>query len=155
MLASALMAAGLVAVIVHAEGAAGLKPFLNLEALAVVAAGALVAARPWQPRAEEERLRDAAQGAMAGGLLGTILGLMLMLASIDDVSAIPRRMALALCSAFLGLFLSEFLLIPLAGGRAAGPNGDRRAGFAALSLCLALSALFAALYALSAALNSR
>ena len=41
--------------------------------------------------------------APAFGIIGTVMGMVLMLNSIEDVKAVPRRMALALAAAFYGL----------------------------------------------------
>jgi flagellar motor component MotA len=130
--------------IFHAEGASGFKPFLNLEALLLVAGGTLLclgvsfpmgeawravvcsaAARPAGDEEEARRwgeiLRHGADSAVGMGGLATLLGMILMLSSIDDVSAVPRRMALALTAMFYGLTLSEAFFIPLA-RRVRGPD---------------------------------
>ncbi|MBI2362804.1 MAG: MotA/TolQ/ExbB proton channel family protein, partial [Elusimicrobia bacterium] len=51
----------------------------------------------------------------AFGIIGTVLGMVLMLNSIDDVSAVPRRMALALSAAFYGLGSGYLLFLPMGG----------------------------------------
>ena len=53
--------------------------------------------------------------APAFGIIGTVLGMILMLASIDDVTQVPRRMALALSAAFYGLGAGYWLFLPMAG----------------------------------------
>lgn len=53
--------------------------------------------------------------APAFGIIGTVLGMILMLASIEDVSQVPRRMALALSAAFFGLGAGYWLFLPMAG----------------------------------------
>jgi chemotaxis protein MotA len=53
--------------------------------------------------------------APAFGIIGTVLGMILMLSSIDDVSAVPRRMALALAAAFFGLGSGYLIFLPMAG----------------------------------------
>ena len=53
--------------------------------------------------------------APAFGIIGTVLGMILMLNSIDDVSAVPRRMALALAAAFYGLGSSYLIFLPMGG----------------------------------------
>jgi chemotaxis protein MotA len=53
--------------------------------------------------------------APAFGIIGTVLGMILMLSSIDDVSQVPRRMALALAAAFYGLGSGYWLFLPMAG----------------------------------------
>lgn len=51
----------------------------------------------------------------AFGIIGTVLGMILMLANISDVQAVPRRMALALAAAFYGLGSGYLLFLPMAG----------------------------------------
>lgn len=51
----------------------------------------------------------------AFGIIGTILGMILMMASLDDVAQVPRRMALALAAAFFGLGSGYLLFLPMAG----------------------------------------
>ncbi|HAZ09207.1 MAG TPA: motility protein A [Elusimicrobia bacterium] len=51
----------------------------------------------------------------AFGIIGTVLGMILMLSSIDDVAAVPRRMALALAAAFYGLGSGYLLFLPMGG----------------------------------------
>lgn len=53
--------------------------------------------------------------APAFGIIGTILGMILMMASLDDVAQVPRRMALALSAAFFGLGSGYLLFLPMAG----------------------------------------
>lgn len=53
--------------------------------------------------------------APAFGIIGTVLGMIMMLSSIDDVSAVPRRMALALAAAFYGLGSGYLLFLPMGG----------------------------------------
>lgn len=53
--------------------------------------------------------------APAFGIIGTVLGMVLMLNSIEDVSAVPRRMALALSAAFYGLGSGYLLFLPMGG----------------------------------------
>jgi len=53
--------------------------------------------------------------APAFGIIGTVLGMILMLSSIEDVSQVPRRMALALAAAFYGLGSGYWLFLPMAG----------------------------------------
>ena len=49
------------------------------------------------------------------GIIGTVLGMILMLRTIEDVSQVPRRMALALAAAFYGLGAGYILFLPIAG----------------------------------------
>ncbi len=51
----------------------------------------------------------------AFGIIGTVLGMIMMLATISDVSAVPRRMALALASAFFGLGSGYLIFLPMGG----------------------------------------
>jgi chemotaxis protein MotA len=53
--------------------------------------------------------------APAFGIIGTVLGMILMLNSIADVSAVPRRMALALAAAFYGLGSGYLFFLPMSG----------------------------------------
>jgi chemotaxis protein MotA len=53
--------------------------------------------------------------APAFGIIGTVLGMILMLSTIDDVAQVPRRMALALAAAFYGLGSGYWLFLPMAG----------------------------------------
>ena len=53
--------------------------------------------------------------APAFGIIGTILGMILMMTSLDDVAQVPRRMALALSAAFFGLGSGYLLFLPMAG----------------------------------------
>lgn len=53
--------------------------------------------------------------APAFGIIGTVLGMILMLSSIEDVEQVPRRMALALAAAFYGLGSGYWLFLPMAG----------------------------------------
>ncbi|OIO09578.1 MAG: hypothetical protein AUJ52_06095 [Elusimicrobia bacterium CG1_02_63_36] len=49
------------------------------------------------------------------GIVGTVLGMILMLNSIEDVSAVPRRMALCLAAAFYGMGSGYLIFVPMAG----------------------------------------
>ncbi len=49
------------------------------------------------------------------GIIGTVLGMILMLSSIDDVAAVPRRMALCLAAAFYGMGFGYLVFVPMAG----------------------------------------
>lgn len=53
--------------------------------------------------------------APAFGIIGTVLGMIMMLATIDDVAMVPKRMALALSAAFYGLGAGYWLFLPMAG----------------------------------------
>lgn len=169
----------------YAEGWAGLRPFVNLEAMLLVGGGTLfclTAAYPpgevWRavgraaagtPAGDDEEarrwadiLRHGADSAVGMGGLATLLGMILMLSSIADVSAVPRRMALALSALFYGLLLSEAFFVPLA-RRVRGPDltlrlpppggGPRRMLVALGAGGGAVLSFFVFLYAVSAVLN--
>jgi len=51
----------------------------------------------------------------AFGIIGTVLGMVLMLNSISNVEEVPRRMALCLAAAFFGLGSGYMLFLPMAG----------------------------------------
>jgi chemotaxis protein MotA len=53
--------------------------------------------------------------APAFGIIGTVLGMIMMLSSIEDVAAVPRRMALALAAAFYGLGSGYLIFLPMGG----------------------------------------
>jgi chemotaxis protein MotA len=53
--------------------------------------------------------------APAFGIIGTILGMILMMNTLDDVAQVPRRMALCLSAAFMGLGSGYMLFLPMAG----------------------------------------
>lgn len=172
--------------VLHAEGVAGFKPFLNLEAALLVFGGAAaclqvsyplgeVLRTAWLvacgvPAGDEEEarrwgavLRHAADAVFgAGGVVG-VLGMILMLSSIDDVAAVPRRMALVLTAPLFGMLASEALFMPLArrvrapGLRLSLPPGDgsRRRFVAGLAIPGGITAfLFVILYSLTSALSA-
>jgi chemotaxis protein MotA len=49
------------------------------------------------------------------GIIGTVLGMVLMLNSISDVEEVPRRMALCLAAAFYGMGSGYLFFLPMAG----------------------------------------
>jgi chemotaxis protein MotA len=51
----------------------------------------------------------------AFGIIGTILGMIMMMSTLDDVSQVPRRMALCLSAAFMGLGSGYLIFLPMAG----------------------------------------
>ncbi len=51
----------------------------------------------------------------AFGIIGTILGMILMMSSLEDVAQVPRRMALCLSAAFFGLGSGYLIFLPMAG----------------------------------------
>lgn len=106
----------------------------------------------------------AADCAAAMGALTTIPGMILMLASVDDVTRLPLRMALAFSGVFFGLLISEVLLAPAAArlaaraGRVENGSGAqfgarKRVFIGLLVLTIALLAKMTVLYALNASLR--
>ncbi len=59
-------------------------------------------------------LRKAAEFAPAMGLIGTLIGLVQMLANLDDPSSIGPSMAVALLTTFYGAVLANMVFMPLA-----------------------------------------
>lgn len=55
------------------------------------------------------------QYAPAFGMIGTLIGLIFMLNSLDDVTRIASAMALALVTTFYGAMLANILFLPIAG----------------------------------------
>lgn len=51
----------------------------------------------------------------AFGIIGTILGMILMMSTLDDVAKVPARMALCLSAAFWGLGSGYLIFLPMAG----------------------------------------
>jgi len=60
-------------------------------------------------------LRRGAEAAPAMGLIGTLIGLVQMLSTLDDPSTIGPAMAVALLTTFYGALLGSALFAPLAG----------------------------------------
>ena len=112
-----------------------LASFLDLPSIAVVmgptvfltfayhsageSIGALKAAfgrRPLDVNAVEAHVRTLSTArnlASGSGVLGALIGLVNMLAKMDDPSAIGPAMAVALLTVFYGVLLAEFVLGPL------------------------------------------
>lgn len=53
--------------------------------------------------------------APAFGIIGTVLGMILLLSEVDDPSKVPKLMAAALAAAFYGLTAGYLLFYPMAG----------------------------------------
>lgn len=145
--------------VLHSEGMGGVAVFVNLEAGLLVFGGA--ALLTWvrclaQPGMDRKALiRSARSSAVGMGLLTATLGIILLLSSVDDVTQIPRRLALALTGLFFGLFLSEVILAPYEpAGRSGGGDPEPKAllGSAGLGLAMLLFTFFVLLYALTAPL---
>ena len=49
------------------------------------------------------------------GLLGTLIGLILLLSNLGDPSSVGPHMATALVATFYGVFLSQFVFLPISG----------------------------------------
>ncbi len=69
--------------------------------------------------AEEYRLSERVfaqlgQVAPMFGLLGTVIGLILMLNNVENTEAIPRNMAVALVTTFYGIALAGLVFVPIA-----------------------------------------
>lgn len=107
------------------EGWYGFRPFINIEAGLLVFGGTFLLTWTAYPLKEifrpskPEVLLYAAGCAAAMGALTTVLGMILMLASVEDVAQVPRRMALALMGLFFGIVLAEVILVPRAARLAA------------------------------------
>ena len=61
-------------------------------------------------------LSRAHQLAWGAGLVGTLIGMVLMLANMDDPAAIGPGMAVSLLTLLYGAFLAEFIIGPLKSG---------------------------------------
>jgi len=132
VLAPAFVVLLMIMMVVYSEGMRGIAVFLNLEALVLVVLGTLLPLLAAYPLSEIGRALSAALGsgessgrsaevldfaadcALAMGWVGTLLGVIWMLASIKDVAMLPRRMALALDSLLFGLLFAKLVLAPSA-----------------------------------------
>ena len=107
-------------IIFHAEGTYGFPPFLNLEAWSVVVFGTFLSVWSAYPLKTMFALEDprmlayAADSAIVMGYFGTLLGIMLLLSGVEDLVAVPRRIALALDALFFAVILSRLVFRPLA-----------------------------------------
>ncbi|NCC25469.1 MAG: motility protein A [Deltaproteobacteria bacterium] len=63
----------------------------------------------------QEVFKKMSSYAPAFGMIGTLIGLIQMLARLDDPQSIGPAMAVALITTFYGAFLSNMLFLPLAG----------------------------------------
>jgi flagellar motor component MotA len=149
-------------------GLDGFKPLFSVESALLVFGGTFLLAWAAYPLGELLRpsgpapMTYAAGRAAAMGLLTAVLGVILTLSSITDISQAPRRLGFALSGLFFGLLLSEVLLAPraarLAAARdsgadpAAGGGQGRRFFLGLLGLGAALFGALALLYSLAAAL---
>jgi len=69
-------------------------------------------------------VEGAAELAPAFGMIGTLIGLIVMLGSLDDPSSIGPAMAVALITTFYGAILANLVFIPLAGKLQARTNEE-------------------------------
>lgn len=88
----------------------GLKDFLN----SLLGLRALIVRVPIEAlqRQQAQVLRGLIPAAYAGGALGTLIGVIQMLASLDDPSQIGAGMALALLTVLYSVMLAEGVLRP-------------------------------------------
>jgi len=103
------------AIVWHSGGVWGFRALLNLEAFAFVVLGtglSVWAAYPVAAWRRPEAAEYASQCATIMGVLGTVLGLIMMLSDVVDVVEIPMRTALSLSALFFGLVLSRAVLLP-------------------------------------------
>lgn len=49
------------------------------------------------------------------GLVGTLIGLIIMLAKLEDPTTLGKSMSIGLCTSFYGVLLSNLIFLPLAG----------------------------------------
>lgn len=76
--------------------------------------------------------------APAFGMIGTLIGLVMMLAKLDDPSAIGPGMAVALLTTFYGVLLANLVFIPLAGKLAIYSDNEVRRKEVVIEALLAL-----------------
>lgn len=116
-------------VIFISGGKWGFRAFLNLEAFLLVVMGTAFlvwAAFPVHSWRTSEGTLYASQCATVMGILGTLLGLIMMLSDNVEFSELPRRTALALSALFYGIFLSKAILLPMSHRikRSSGPGAS-------------------------------
>lgn len=150
------------------EGISGFKPLLSIEAVLLVFGGTFLltwAVYPLEKIIEQTDSKVclyAANSAVSMGALTTIIGVILVLASITDVQHVPSRMAMALSGLFWGLILSEIILIPLserlarqAGDECKSPTSwGKRAFLAFLTTGIVVFLTMVALFVISTNLHS-
>lgn len=99
------------------DGARGFRPLLQPDLLLLVFGGTFLLSLPHLRRpflaTLPSTLHKARDYAIAMGALTSLLGMIAMLATIDDVAQIPRRLSMVLGGLFYGYLLSEVLLAPL------------------------------------------
>lgn len=116
MLAPICLLALVGTIIFISGGKWGFRAFLNLEAFVFVVTGTWLlvwAAFPVHSWRTSEGTLYASHCATVMGILGTLLGLIMMLSNAVEFSELPRRTALALSAMFYGLFLSKAILLPM------------------------------------------
>lgn len=139
--APAAMLALMAAVILISEGTLGFRVFLNLEALAIVLFGTAMAllvsypmreishalgdalTSPVRSERSAEILDCAAGYAVTMGWIGTLLGVIMILSSVNDIALLPRRLALSLDALMFGLMISKLFLAPSARRLSSAGNG--------------------------------
>ena len=99
----------------------------------------------------------AADGAVAAGTLGTLIGLVQMLQNMDDPSTIGPAMAVALLTILYGVFLGEVCLRSMASdlaGRsaAASTRRDRRGSISIYASMMSLMIIMAAFFVMLVAM---
>ena len=62
----------------------------------------------------ERIFRGIGDSAPAFGMIGTLVGLVQMLANLDDPAAIGPAMAIAMLTTFYGAFIANLIALPLA-----------------------------------------
>lgn len=132
LLVPAVLLAAMALIVFVAEGASAFRPFLNLEALALVLAGtalplfvaypsrrvfgaaaaAIVSDGPSERDAEV--LECAAGHALTMGWIVFVLGVILILTGVHDFAELPRRFSNVLAAPFYGLVFSRLVLSPWA-----------------------------------------
>ena len=173
--------------IIWSEGVAGFAPLANIEGVLLVGLGTLLClwiAHPFRDifrslwtaivrgkaadSGEAEYfssiLRHAADVSVGMGAITALLGMIILLNAVEDVTAVPRRLAFLLASLFYGLILSECVFIPLsrrllnrnAGsehGNQPGNMGRRRLMIAFLTAGAIITSTVTVLWALQQALD--
>ena len=101
----------------------------------------------------------AADGAVASGMLGTLIGLVQMLRHLDDPTVIGPAMAVALLTLLYGVLLGELCLrsmgADLAGRCAVSvPRRDRRGSISIYATMMSLMVLLTAFFVMMLAMTS-
>lgn len=167
------------------QGTSMLFLFINLEAILIVIGGVLIIALMSYSLKEirtslicaltnnnatenecitaNHLFSSMANSSVAFGLIATILGMILLLSSVDDPSRVPGRLAFAMISLFYGFLLSEIIFIPLKNNIQKKlsefkiyPKNERgRILIGALGIFVILTCFFVMMYTISSAFNPR